>query len=75
MRQEVCVWGKRISAVILAVSSNEMRCSWSRRNEGARKIYIKLAEEELGHKQTLERLVEEIQTELAGLKAKQTRSY
>jgi rubrerythrin len=65
---------ERLEALIIAVPKEEAAYHFyldlanSTKHEGTRKMFIKLAEQELDHKRNLETFVEEIQKELSKLK-------
>ena len=69
---------ERLEALIIAIPKEESAYHFyvdlanSTTHEGARKMFLKLAEQELSHRHTLETFTEEIKSELAKLKAERS---
>lgn len=66
---------ERLEALTIALPKEEsahrfyLRLAKKTEHEGARKIFLQLADEELDHKHHLEKMVEDIRQKIAGLKA------
>ena len=66
---------ERLEALVIAIPKEiaahqfYLDLANSSQHEGARKMFVQLADQELGHKHSLEKVVEEIQNEIARLKA------
>lgn len=69
---------ERLEALIIAIPKEESAYHFyvdlanTTTHEGARKMFLKLAEQELNHRHTLEAFTEEIKIELSKLKAEKT---
>ncbi len=70
---------ERMEALIIAIPKEEaayhfyMDLAKATAHEGTRKMFLKLAEQELDHKKNLELFVQEIQQELTTLKAERAK--
>lgn len=66
---------ERLEALVIAIpkeiAAHEfyIDLAHSTKHEGARKMFLQLADQELGHKHSLEGVVEEIKKEIARLKS------
>lgn len=66
---------ERLEALVIAVPKEEAAHKFyldlanSTKHEGARKLFLQLADQELGHKHSLEEVVEDTQKEIARLKS------
>ena len=66
---------KRLEALTIALPKEEsahrfyLRLAKKTKHEGARKIFLQLADEELDHKHHLDKMVEDIKQEIARLKS------
>lgn len=66
---------EQLEALVIALPKEEAAYRFyldlvnSAKNEGARKMFLQLADQELGHKRSLEKVVDDIQKEIARLKA------
>jgi rubrerythrin len=66
---------ERLEALVIAIPKEiaahkfYLDLANSSQHEGARKMFLELADQEFGHKQSLEKVVKEIQNEIAELKA------
>ena len=71
---------ERMEALIIAIPKEEAAYHFyldhadKTEHEGARKMFLKLAEQELDHKHNLEKFVEELATELDKLKAEKKKA-
>ncbi len=71
---------ERLEAMIIAVPKEEaayhfyLDLAHATQNEGTRKMFLKLADQELDHKHNLENLIAEIKKELTRLKALKKRA-
>jgi len=67
---------EELEALVIAVPKEEaahqfyLNLANSTKREGARKIFLLLAEQEIDHKKTLETMVQDIQEELDNLQSK-----
>ena len=65
---------EELEALVIAIPKEEaahqfyLNLANSTSREGARKMFLLLAEQEIGHKNTLEKMMQDIQKELASLK-------
>jgi rubrerythrin len=75
IKEQIKELEERMEALIIAVPKEEaayhfyLDLAQATQHEGTRKMFLKLAEQELEHKHNLEKFVEEIQQELTKLKA------
>ena len=66
---------EQLEALVIAIPKEEaahhfyLDLANSTKHEGARKMFLQLAEQELIHKKNLEKVVEDIQKEIAKLKS------
>lgn len=66
---------EQLEALVIAVPKEEAAHRFyldlvnSTKHEGSRKMFLQLADQELDHKRSLEKIVEDIQREIARLKA------
>ena len=66
---------EELEALVIAVPKEEaayqfyLNLANSTRREGARKMFLLLAEQEMNHKNTLEKMMQDIQKELDSLKS------
>jgi len=69
-----------LEALVIAVPKEEaayhfyLNLANSTRQEGTRKMFIKLADQEIDHKSTLEKFAEDVQRELTELKAEKAKA-
>jgi rubrerythrin len=75
--QQIAELEERMEALIIAIPKEEAAYHFyldlanNTTHEGTRKMFLHLADQELDHKGNLERFVQEIESELARLKAEQ----
>ena len=75
--QQIAELEERMEALIIAIPKEEAAYHFyldlanTTAHEGTRKMFLHLADQELDHKGNLERFVQEIESELARLKAEQ----
>ena len=75
LTQQIAELEERMEALIIAIPKEEaayhfyLNLANTTTHEGTRKMFLQLADQELDHKGNLERFVQEIQLELARLKA------
>ncbi len=66
---------EQLEALVIAVPKEEaahdfyLKLANSTKHEGTRKMFLQLAEQEEGHKRSLEQVVDQIQGEIAKLRA------
>jgi len=66
---------ERLEALVIAIPKEiaahqfYLDLAQSTKHEGTRKMFLQLADQELGHKRSLEKVVEETQNEIARLKS------